>query len=271
VKVSERLAGVLPNLPVTATGGLAPISTPLSDMYMFTLEGPQSLEEKRTVLDWTIRPQLRGLPGVADVNALGGHVRSYEVIPDVVALAARNISLGDLHDALVRNNRSDGAGRLQENEESWLLRADGDVRSIDDLASIVVAMRGNSRVRVSDVAQVRIGALTRYGMVTQQGAGEAVEGLVLGLRGANAQDVVVRVRERWPSCGNAPEGMTSLRSTTAPLVERAVSVSHALAEAAVLVVILLFLFLHLRAAWRWSDPALATATFAMPSTGCRRT
>ena len=85
-QVSERLAGVLSNLPSTATGGLAPISTPLSDMYMFTLEGPQSLEEKRTVLDWTIRPQLRGLPGVADVNALGGYVRSYEVIPDVVAL-----------------------------------------------------------------------------------------------------------------------------------------------------------------------------------------
>ena len=83
-QVSERLAGVLDSLPSPSSGGLAPITTPLSDMYMFTLEGPQSLEEKRTVLDWTMRPQLRGLPGVADVNSLGGFVRSFEVVPDIL-------------------------------------------------------------------------------------------------------------------------------------------------------------------------------------------
>ena len=109
---------------------------------MFTLEGPQSLEEKRTVLDWVIRPQLRSLPGVADVNTLGGLVRSYEVQPDLTALAARGISLSQLQQVLVANNRSDGAGRLQDNEESWLLRADGDIRSLDDLRAIVVARDG---------------------------------------------------------------------------------------------------------------------------------
>jgi cobalt-zinc-cadmium resistance protein CzcA len=251
-QVSERLAGVLPNLPVTATGGLAPISTPLSDMYMFTIEGPQSLEEKRTVLDWTIRPQLRGLPGVADVNALGGFVRSFEVVPDVLALASRNLSLRDLHDALVGNNRSDGAGRLQQEDESWLLRADGDVRDTGDVANIVVATRGDNTVRVADVAQVRIGALTRYGMVTQQGTGEAVQGLVIGLRGANAQQVVERVRERLAQLGTQlPEGMTiEPFYDRGDLVERAVSnVVHALAEAAVLVLVLLYLFLgNIRAA-----------------------
>ena len=251
-QVSERLAGVVPNLPTTASGGLAPISTPLSDMFMFTLEGPQSLEEKRTVLDWVIRPQLRGLPGVADVNSLGGFVRSYEVVPDIAALSARGLTLGELHDALLSNNRSDGAGRLQENEESWLIRADGDVRSPEDLASIVVATRGGTPVRLADVAQVRIGALTRYGMVTQQGTGEAVEGLVIGLRGANAKQVVESVRERLAQVApTLPKGMhTSTFYDRGTLVERAVSnVSHALGEAAVLVLVLLFLFLgNVRAA-----------------------
>jgi cobalt-zinc-cadmium resistance protein CzcA len=195
-QVSERLTGVLSSLPSTASGGLAPISTPLSDMFMFTVEGPQSLEEKRTVLDWVIRPQLRSLPGVADVNALGGLVRSYEVRPDLTALAARSISLTQLQQALEANNRSDGAGRLQDNEESWLLRADGDVRSLDDLRSVVVSQSGDRVVRVGDVAQIGIAALTRYGMVTQDGKGEAVEGIVIGLRGANAQELVTRVREK---------------------------------------------------------------------------
>ena len=251
-QVAERLAGVVPNLPATASGGLAPISTPLSDVFMFTLEGPQSLEQKRTVLDWTIRPQLRGLPGVADVNTLGGYVRSYEVVPDITALAARGLTLGDLDQALQSNNRSDGAGRLQENEETWLLRTDGDIRSLADLGAIVVARRGATVIRMSDVATVRVGALTRYGMVTQAGSGEAVEGLVIALRGANAQQVVERVRERLAQIApTLPEGMTvSTFYDRGALVERAISnVSHALAEAAVLVLILLFLFLgNLRAA-----------------------
>ena len=251
-QVGERLAGVLPNLPTTASGGLAPISTPLSDMYMFTIEGPQSLEEKRTALDWTVRPQLRSLPGVADVNALGGFVRSFEVVPDVGALTARGITLNQLQEVLRTNNRSDGAGRLQDQEETWLLRADGDVRSLEDLRAIVVAERDGRVIRIGDVAEVRIGALTRYGMVTQDGKGEAVEGLVIGLRGANAQQLVKRVRERLVEVQRLlPAGMTVRPFyDRGSLVERAVStVADALGEASLLIVILLLLFLgNLRAA-----------------------
>ena len=251
-QVSERLAGVVPSLPTTASGGLAPISTPLSDMFMFTVEGPQSLEERRTVLDWVIRPQLRSLPGVADVNALGGLVRSYEVRPDLTALAARGISLSQLQQVLEANNRSDGAGRLQDHEESWLLRADGDVRSLDDLRAIVVERNGDTVVRLGDVAQVGIGALTRYGMVTQDGKGEAVEGIVIGLRGANAQQLVTRVREKLAELQpSLPQGMT-LKTfyDRGDLVERAVgTVTKALAEACLLIVVLLYVFLgNLRAA-----------------------
>ncbi|MEN9705847.1 MAG: hypothetical protein RLZZ393_1726 [Pseudomonadota bacterium] len=251
-QVSERLSGVLPNLPSTASGGLAPISTPLSDMFMFTLEGPQSLEEKRTVLDWTLRPQLRSLPGVADVNALGGMVRSFEVVPDIEALTARGLSLTQLQEALKTNNRSDGAGRLQDQEETWLLRADGDVRNLDDLRAIVVTEHDGHVVRVADVAQVRIGALTRYGMVTRDGKGEAVEGLVVGLRGANAQQLVKSVRAKLDEL--QPSLPAGLKVVTfydrGSLVERSIStVVHALGEASLLVVVLLFLFLgNLRAA-----------------------
>jgi cobalt-zinc-cadmium resistance protein CzcA len=251
-QVSERLNNAMDALPATASGGLAPISTPLSDMFMFTVEGPQSLEERRTVLDWVIRPQLRSLPGVADVNTLGGYVRSYEVVPRLPQLAARRISLGDLHSAIVRGNRSDGAGRLTENEEGWLVRSDGEVTGLEDLRAVVVAERGGRPVRLDEVAEVRIGALTRYGMVTQDGRGEAVQGIVVGLRGANARDVVGRVRARLAELQpSLPAGMqVSVFYDRGELVNRAVAtVTTALAEATVLVILLLFLFLgNLRAA-----------------------
>ncbi len=104
-QVSERLAERCPEPAVERRpAGLAPISTPLSDMFMFTVEGPLSLEQKRTLLDWTVRPQLRGIPGVADVNSLGGYVKSFEVVIDPTALAARGLSLGEVEQALGENN-----------------------------------------------------------------------------------------------------------------------------------------------------------------------
>ncbi len=251
-QVTERLANVLPNLPSSASGGLAPIATPLSDMFMFTVEGPLSLEQKRTLLDWTIRPQLRAIPGVADVNSLGGFVRSFEVIADPASLAARTLSLGDLQTALEQNNRNDGAGRLSDNEDALLVRSGGSIRTLDDVERIVIATRSGVPIRVADVATVRVGALTRYGLVNQDGKGEAVQGLVIGLRGANAQQIVEQVRARLAQiAGTLPEG-TRIEPfyDRGALIERAVgTVTRALGEAIVLVLVLLFLFLgHLRAA-----------------------
>ncbi|HVY81643.1 MAG TPA: CusA/CzcA family heavy metal efflux RND transporter [Steroidobacteraceae bacterium] len=251
-QVSERLAGIIPNLPPTVSGGLAPISTPLSDMFMFTVEGPLSLEQKRTLLDWTVRPQLRGIPGVADVNSLGGYVKSFDVVVDQTALAARGLSLSDVEEALRQNNRNDGAGRLSDNEEALLVRSEGSIRTLDDVRAIVVTMRGTVPIRVGDIATVRVGALTRYGLVNQNGIGEAVEGLVIGLRGANAQQIVRQVRARLAQIEKTLPPGTSLVPfyDRGRLIERAVStVTHALGEAIVLVLILLFLFLgQLRAA-----------------------
>ena len=196
-QVAERLNNALRDLPSSASGGLAPITTPLGEMFMFTVEGDSvSLEERRTLLDWVIRPALRTLPGVADVNSLGGLARSFEVTPDHNALAAHGISFAMLQQAIQANNRNDGAGRISDGDEALLVRAEGSIRNLQDVRNIVIASPGGNPVRVSDVAVVRIGSLTRYGVVTKDGKGEAVEGLVLGLRGANAQKVVAVVQAK---------------------------------------------------------------------------
>ncbi|MBL8495448.1 MAG: efflux RND transporter permease subunit [Rhodocyclaceae bacterium] len=251
-QVAERLSGIARDLPPNATGGLAPITTPLGEMFMFTVEGPMSLAERRSLLDWVIRPALRTLPGVADVNALGGEVRSFEVVPDLAALAARGVAISKLRAALESNNRNDGAGRLTAGEETLLVRTEGSVRTEEDLRQIVIERRDSGPVRVGDVAQVRIGSLTRYGTVTQDGRGEAVEGLVLGLRGANARQVVDSVRAKLAELApSLPPGVTTqVFYDRGSLVERAVgTVSKALGEAIVLVLVLLVLFLgNLRAA-----------------------
>ena len=251
-QVSERLSGVMGDLPAGISGGLAPITTPLGEMFMFTIEGDASLTDKRTLLDTVIRPQLRSIPGVADINSLGGHARAFEVVPDVAALAARRVSLEQLQQALGSNNRNDGAGRLSSGEESLLVRSDGSIRTLDDVRAIAIVSREGRAVRVGDVAEVRMGSLTRYGAVSQDGQRETVEGLVLGLRGANAQKVVGAVQERLAQIApTLPPGL-SIKPfyNRGQLVERAVNtVSKALMEAIVLVLVLLLLFLgNLRAA-----------------------
>ncbi|MFZ2854524.1 MAG: efflux RND transporter permease subunit, partial [Rhodocyclaceae bacterium] len=268
-QVAERLAGVMKDLPAQASGGLAPITTPLGEMFMFTIEGPLSLEEKRSLLDWTIRPQLRTLRGVADVNSLGGHARSFEVTPDPAALNARGVTLGELKQALEANNRNDGSGRISEGEETLLVRVEGAIRSLDELRAVVVATKNGALVRIGDVAKVGIGSLTRYGAVTKDGQGEAVEGLVLGLRGANAQAVVGAVRARLAEIEALLPPGTKIVTLydRGDLVERAVgTVSKALLEAIVLVVVLLLAFLgNLRAALVVATilPLSALATFIL--------
>jgi cobalt-zinc-cadmium resistance protein CzcA len=251
-QVSERLAGVMKELPLNASGGLAPITTPLGEMFMFTLEGPQSLEERRRVLDWVVRPALRTLPGVADVNSLGGRVRTFEVVPQPTEMLARGVTLAHLEAALTAGNRNDGAGRLNSGEEALIVRAEGAMRTLDDVKATVVRTQDGQVVRVGDLAQVRFGELTRYGAVTRNGEGEAVEGLVLGLRGANAREVVSAVKHRLADMATSlPPGMKVVpfydRSS---LVDRAVhTVGKALLEAVVLVLVLLLAFLgNLRAA-----------------------
>ena len=250
--MAERFANVKGDLPANVSGGLAPISTPLSELFMFTIEGPLSLAEKRNLLDWTVRPQLRAIPGVADVNSLGGRVATFGVSPDPAALAARGVSYAELRTALETNTRNDGAGRVNEGEETWVVRVNGGVTSLEDLRRIGIKAIDGVVVTVGDVAQVELGEMTRYGAVTQNGKGEAVEGLVIGLKGVNAGELIKNVKTKLEAIqATLPKGVTiSTFYDRAQLVDRAVgTVSKALLEAAVLVVILLILFLgNLRAA-----------------------
>ncbi|UGX91160.1 CusA/CzcA family heavy metal efflux RND transporter [Bradyrhizobium barranii subsp. barranii] len=246
-QVSERLSNVSRAFPDGVSGGLAPITSPLGEMFMFTIDSPElSLTERRTLLDWVIRPALRTVPGVADVNALGGYVRAFEIVPRNDALAARGISSDSFRRAIEANSRNDGAGRVNQGEDSALVRVEGSIRGVDDIRSIVVDTRDGIPIRVSDVAHVRIGALTRYGAVTADGRGETVEGLVLGLRGANAgqlvRDVRARIAELQPSL---PKSVSiNVFYDRSHLVNRAVgTVVRALGEATVLVIVLLLLFL----------------------------
>ena len=268
-QVGERLATAMGNLPAGVTGGMAPITTPLGEMFMFTIEGELSLADKRALLDWVIRPQLRTIPGVADVNSLGGEVRTFEVVPNPQSLAARGLALKNLQAVLETNNRNDGAGRLADGEEALLVRAEGAIRTVDDVKAIVLQATNGNVVRIADVAEVRLGALTRYGAVTKNGQGEAVEGLVLGLRGANAQAVVAGVKARLAEIApTLPKGITiEAFYDRSNLVERAVgTVAKALLEAIVLVVLLLLAFLgNLRSALvvALMLPLSALATFIL--------
>ncbi|MCR0982646.1 efflux RND transporter permease subunit [Roseomonas populi] len=252
-QINERLTQVMDELPDGTEGGLAPIVTPLAEMLLFTLDAPgMTLEQQRTLVDWTIRPILRSVPGVADVNVLGGYVRTYAVVPSPAAMAARGITMSMLRDALSDNNRNDGAGRVRDGEEALLVRAEGRIRSLDELRSIVVAARPNGVVLVSDVAEVRYDTMARNGVVSRDGQGEAVWATVLGLRGADARLVVDGVKARLPEIEAAmPEGASvNIFYDRAELIGAAVwTVQKVLLEAVVLVVVLLILFLgNLRAA-----------------------
>lgn len=269
-QVSERLTAVSGDFPETVSGGLAPISTALSEVFMFTIENDDlSLEERRSLLDWVIRPALRTLPGVADVNALGGRVRTFNIAPDEAAMAMAGISLDDIRTALENNNRNDGAGRMSEGEEALVVRSIGATENEKDIGALVIRETDGQVLRLRDIATVQLGSLTRYGSVTRDGTGEAVEGIVVALRGADARMVVKGVEDKLAELQSSlPEGVTiEVFYNRSDLIEKAVwTVTEALLIAVVLVIGLLIVFLG---DWRAALvvtlilPASALATFLL--------
>lgn len=250
-QVAERLSAVRGNLPAGIDGGLAPMSTPLGDMFMFTVESEVlSLEQKRYLLDWTIRPALRTVPGVADVNALGGFVKTYQVSPQLGEMRALGVSNAALFDALASNNKNDGAGRISQGEESMLVRIEGAFATIADIEALQIPTQNGGKVRLDQVARVTIESLTRYGAVTSDGESEAVQGLVIGLRGVNARELITNINAKLEEINaTLPEGTsTRVFHERSVLIEGAIgTVAKALLEAVALVVILLGLFLG---SWR---------------------
>ena len=274
-QVAERLTAVRDDLPEGVSGGLAPMSTPLGEMYMFTVDSPElSITERRYLLDWVIRPALRTVSGVADVNALGGKVKTYSISPRPDAMLALGVTTGELSEALEKNNQNDGAGRLKRGEEALLVRSEGALDSIESIQQTPIRNQDGKLITLGMVADVSLGSLERYGAVTENGIGEVVEGLVVSLRGANARDVIIGIEQKLDELRDSlPEHVSiSVFYNRSHLVNRAVAtVSKALVEAVILVLILLGLFLgNIRSALTVALilPLSAMLTFiAMRATG----
>ncbi len=251
--VNERLNQVWNDLPDGIDGGLAPITTPLGEMYMYRIKGEgYSNRELRAIQDWVIRPRLRTVKGVADVNSLGGEVRAFEVMPNPKALVKYGLTLADLQHALENNNRNAGGDRIERGKKMLLVRTVGLLHNEEDIRQVTVATRNGVPIALGKLATVKIGSLTRYGAVTADGEGEIVTGLALLRKGANSRTTIEGVKRELDALKQTlPKGIEIVPFyDRSELVTTAVwTVEKALAEAVVLVLLVLIVMLgNLRAA-----------------------
>lgn len=246
--VNEKLSMAMGDLPSGVSGGLAPIVTPLSDMFMFTIESTDdsiSEVQKRQLLDFTIRPALRNIKGVADVNRLGGYAKAIVIVPDFDDMARLGITISDLESVLEANLKNDGAGRVSRDGESFLVKVQTGSTNIEEIKSIPIITKFGF-VRVGNFCDVIESHMTRLGLVTIDGKGETTQGLVLSLKGANSRDAIKEIKIKMEELkAELPESIDlRIFYDRSQLTQKAVNnVIKTLAEAVVLIVILLFLFL----------------------------
>lgn len=259
--VNERLQVARGQLPLGIETAMGPISTGLGEIFLWTVEAedgarkddgtPYTPTDLRVIQDWIIKPQLRNVPGVAEINTIGGFAKEYQIAPDPKRLAAYNLTLGDLVTALERNNANVGAGYIERSGEQLLIRAPGQVASLDDIANIVITSSDGTPIRVRNVAQVEIGRELRTGAATENGR-EVVLGTVFMLIGENSRTVSQAVAKKLAEINRSlPAGVVAVTVyDRTNLVEKAIAtVKKNLFEGALLVVAVLFLFLgNIRAA-----------------------
>ncbi|GAB5340912.1 CusA/CzcA family heavy metal efflux RND transporter [Pseudomonas fluorescens] len=259
--VNERLQVARGQLPTGIDTAMGPISTGLGEIFLWTVEAedgalkedgtPYTPTDLRVIQDWIIKPQLRNVPGVAEINTIGGFAKEYQIAPDPKRLAAYNLTLSDLVTALERNNANVGAGYIERSGEQLLIRAPGQVASIDDIANIVITTSDGTPIRVRNVAQVDIGRELRTGAATENGR-EVVLGTVFMLIGENSRTVSQAVAKKLAEINRSlPAGVVAVTVyDRTNLVEKAIAtVKKNLFEGALLVVAVLFLFLgNIRAA-----------------------
>lgn len=259
--INERLQEIKSKLPESVEPQMGPIATGLGEIFMYTVESkPEAKSSEgmlydpmdlRTINDWIIRPQLRTIPGVVEVNTIGGYEKQFHVLPHPKNLFAYNVSLEELHEALIKNNANVGAGYIEKNGEQYLIRVPGVVSEIAEIESIVIKSKHGTPIRIKDVAEVAIGSDLRSGAATKDGK-EVVLGTVFMLIGENSREVSSRVAERLKEINKTlPEGVfahTVYDRTT--LVNATIAtVKTNLFEGAVLVIAVLLLLLgNLRAA-----------------------
>ena len=263
--VLERMIATKERMPEGVEPVMAPVSTGLGEVYQYYLQGPHAhdadqavvqaeLTEQRTLQDWVLRPLLKGVPGVIDVNALGGFVKQYQVLVDPAKLRKYDLTLHEIYDAVAKNNANAGGNVLERHAERSIVRGLGLIKTLSDIESIIVKEAGGTPVFVRDVAEVRIGHAVRHGAAVLNGEREVVTGTILMLRGGNASRVVEAVSakvEELHQMNVLPAGTTIIPFyDRIELVRAAVhTVRDALIEGIVLVVFVFFVFLgHVRSA-----------------------
>ncbi len=255
--VNERLLEARSKFPPDVTPVLGPVSSVLGEVYQYTIEHPtdgqrslskDELVRRRLVQDWVARPLLRSIPGVAEINSVGGYVKQYQVLVDPLKLRYFNVSLLDVNNALARNNANAGGGILRQGAEQYLIRGIGLVNDLEDIRSIVLKEVATTPVFMRDVAEVRFGEEVRYGALLKGGYTESAGGIVMMLAGGNAKKVVSRVQERVAEINSKnmlPDGLKIVPFyDRSELVDAALNtVVKVLIEGIILVVVILFLFL----------------------------
>lgn len=255
--VSERLSEIRDRMPEGIAPVLGPVSNALGEVYQYTLEtltdGKRELThdelvERRTIQDWVVRPLLRSIPGVAEINSTGGYVKEYQTLVDPQKLRYYKLTIEDVYQALKNNNENAGGGILTEHAEQYLIRSIGLIRNVDDIRNIVLKESAGTPVYIRDVADVHIGEEVRYGAMVKGGYTEAVGGVVMMTAGGNAKEIVTRIKERVAEMNKGQMIPGGLKITPyydrSRLVDAAIhTVTEVLAEGIVLVVVVLFLYL----------------------------
>jgi cobalt-zinc-cadmium resistance protein CzcA len=255
--VMERLIEVAGRMPQGVAPTLGPLSTGLGEVYQYTLERPddgeraltqEELTQRRIAQDWVVRPLLRGIPGVAEINSQGGYVKQYQALVNPDRMRHYKVTLQDVYQALARNNANSGGGVLPHYAEQYLIRGIGLVKSLDDIRSIVLKEQDGVPVLVRDVAEVTIGHEVRYGALLKNGVTESTGGVVMMIRAGNAKEVVSRIKDRVKEIndkGMLPDGLKIMPYyDRSELVDAALdTVVKVLIEGVILVVVVLFLFL----------------------------
>ncbi len=255
--VLERLIEVTTRMPVGITPVLGPVSTGLGEVYQYTLDHPDDgqraltpaeLAERRIVQDWVVRPLLRSIPGVAEINSQGGYVRQYQVLAKPERLLHHDISIDQVFEAIAKNNANASGGILPQRSEQYLIRGVGLIRTLEDIANIVVREKNGVPLYVRDLAEVTIGHEVRQGAIIKGGYTESVSGIVLMMRAGNAKEIVTRVKERVDEINSKnmlPGGLQIVPFyDRTELVDSALwTVGKVLIEGIFLVVIVLFVFL----------------------------
>ncbi len=259
--ILERLIEAKGKLPAGVEPVMGPITTGLGEVYQYTLEKEvgaglkpaptttEDLMELRTVQDWIVRPILKTVPGVADVNSFGGYVKQYQVLIDPDRLRKYDLTLKDVFEAVSENNANAGGNIIEHSSEQYIVRGTGLIASLQDVSDIVVKEHGGTPIFVRDVADVKFGPDTRQGAVAKDGKGEAVAGIVMMIKGGNSKEIVAGVKARVDEINRSnilPDGIKIKPFyDRTDLVEKCIdTVTKALEEGAILVVVILYLFLR---------------------------